>query len=333
MRRRDFLNTFLAAAAGLRPLSAAAQQAERVRRVGVLMPFPENDPLSQRIVLVFAQALGRFGWAEGKNIRTDYRFAAGDPSLFKTHAVELVGLSPDVILASTPPAIAALREQTRTIPLVFVLVIDPVGQGFVHSLARPGGNITGFGSFDAPLMGKWLELLKEVAPGVTRVAVLFNPDTTPATLLNMVNRVTEAAAPSLGVTMTLAPVHDDAAIEEAVATQAREPGGGLISLPDSFTASHRNAIIAAASRHRLPLIGASEFFPRNGALMSYFFDVPDTYAQATSYIDRILKGANPADLPVQQPTKFPLVINLKTAKALGLTVPQSLLARADEIIE
>ena len=223
-----------------------------------------------------------------------------------------------------------MRQQTRTIPIVFVFVGDPVGQGFVQSLARPGGNITGFSSFDTALLGKWLQLLKEIAPGVTRVTVIFNPDTTPFDAF--FNRGIEAAAPSFGMTVTLAPVHDDAAIEEAIAAQAREPGGGLISLPDSFNDAHRDVIIAAATRHRLPLIGTSPF-SRAGGLMSYWFDPVDLYAQAASYIDRILKGASPADLPVQQPTKYSLIINLKTAKALGLTVPQSILARADEVIE
>jgi putative ABC transport system substrate-binding protein len=211
-----------------------------------------------------------------------------------------------------------------------VLVVDPVGLGFVQSLARPGGNVTGFGAFDAPIIGKWLQLLKDVAPSVTRVAVIFNPDTTP--FAPLFNREIEAAAPSFGMTVTLAPVRNDAAIEEAIATQAREPGGGLINLPDSFNVTHRDVIIAAAARHRLPDIGTPQF-PRAGGLMSYAFDPVDVHAQAATYIDRILKGANPADLPVQQPTKYSLVINLKTAKALGLTVPPGMLDLADEVIE
>jgi len=328
VRRREFI-TVLGGAA-LWPLAAYTQQLERMRRVGVLITFPENDPLSQRIVTAFAEALGRFGWVEGKNIRVDYRFAAGDPALFKTYAAELVGLSPDAILASTPQAVAAVRQQTRTIPIVFVLVIDPVGLGFVQSLARPGGSITGFSAYDPPVMGKWLQLLKEVAPKVTRVAVIFNPDTTASRLFNS---AIEAAAPSVGMTVRLTPVHDDAGIEETIAAEAREPGGGLICLPDSFIVTHRDVIIAAAARYGLPLFGSSEVFPRSGALMSYFFDIVGVYAQAASYIDRILKGASPADLPVQQPTKYSLIINLKTAKALGLTVPAGMLDMADEVIE
>jgi putative ABC transport system substrate-binding protein len=276
------------------------------------------------------QALGRFGWVEGKNIRIDYRFAASDPVLFKTYAAELVGLAPDAILASASSAVAALRQQTRTIPIVFTPVSDPVGQGFVQSLARPGGNLTGFSSNDAELMGKWLQLLKEVAPSVTRVAVIFNPDTAP--FAPWFNRAIEAAAPSFGVTVTLASVHDDSGIEEAIAALAREPGGGLINFPESFSTTHRDVIVAAAARHGLPQIGQPEL-TRAGGLMSYWIDIVDVYAQAASYIDRILKGASPADLPVQQPTKFSLIVNLKTAKELGLTIPQSILARADEVIE
>jgi putative ABC transport system substrate-binding protein len=330
VKRRELI--ILLGAATLRPGTAFAQQPGQMRRVGVLMAFAENDLATRTLMAAFARELGRLGWVEGKNIRVDYRFAAGDPALYKTYSADLVGLMPDAILASTAPAIAAVREQTSTIPIVFVLVVDPVGQGFVQSLARPGGNITGFSGGDAPLLGKWLQLLKEVAPDVRRVAAIFNPDIS-ASPYALFSRAIEAAASSVSVTVTLAPVRDDAAIEEAVAAQAREPGGSLISLPSSFTTSHRAVIIAAAARHRLPLIGAGDIFPRDGGLMSYSFDSVDAYAQAASYIDRILKGANPADLPVQEPTKYSLIINLKTAKALGLTVPQALLARADEVIE
>ena len=270
-----------------------AQQPERMRRIGVLMIWREADPLSQKGRTAFEQALGRFGWIEGKNIRIDYRFAAGDPALFKAYAAELVDLMPDAVIASTGAGVAALREQTHTIPIVFVILADPVGQGFVQSLARPGGNITGFSSFDPALIGKWLQLLKDVAPGLTRVTAIFNPDTAPYAFFK---RDMEAAGTSLGVTVTPAPVHDDAAIEEAIAAQAREPGGGLVSLPDSFTDAHRDVIIAAATGHRLPLIGTSTF-PRSGGLMSYWIDPVDLYAQAVSYIDRILKGASPAISP------------------------------------
>jgi len=326
MKRRAFV-ALIGSAAAAWPLAAHAQQPERMRRVGVLIAFPEHHPMAQAYVTAFVQALARFGWVEGKNIRIDYHFAAGDPALFKTYAAELVGLAPDAILASTAPALVALRGQTRTIPVVFVVVPDPVGQGFVQSLARPGGNITGFSSYDAAIVGKWLQLLREAAPGVTRVAVIFNPDTAFAPSLD---REIEVAR-SLGVTVTLAPVHDDAAIEAAIAAQAREPGGGLIILPDSFNVTHREVIHTAAARHSVPLIGWE--VPRTGGLMSYWYDSVDLHAQAASYIDRILRGASPADLPVQQPTKYSLVINLKTAKALGIDIPANLLALADEVIE
>jgi putative ABC transport system substrate-binding protein len=295
------------------------------------MLFREHDPNTQPFVMAFAQALEHFGWVEGNNIQIDYRFAAGDRTLYQTYAAELIGLAPDVILANGSPAVRTLRQQTHTIPIVFVDVSDPVGQGFAQSLARPGGNITGFSMPDAPVYGKWLQLLKEIAPDVTRVAVIFNPDNHPVAASN--NRAIVAAGPSLGITVTLAPVHDVSGIDEAIAAQARQPGGGLIALPDGgFTAAHLDVIIAAAAHHRLPLIGWY-IVPNAGGLMSYWWDPFAPYAQAASYIDRILKGASPADLPVQQPTKFSLVINLKTAKALGLTVPQAILARADEVIE
>lgn len=327
MRRRAFI-AVLAAAAGW-PLAGYAQQPERLRRVGVLIAFPENNPSAQHYVTAFTQALGRFGWIEDKNIRIDYRFASGDPTLFKAYAAELVGLAPDALLASTPPAVLALRQQTRTIPIVFVLVSDPVGRGLVQSVARPGGNITGFSAIDPPLMGKWLQLLKEIAPRVTRVAVIFNPDTTAPGLFTS---TIEAAGPTVGIAVTLAPVHDDADIEKAVAAQAREAGGGLICLPDSFNNTHRDVIVAAGARHRLPAIGTPDF-PRGGGLMSYWFDSVELHAEAGSYIDRILKGANPADLPVQYPTKYSLIINVKTAKAIGLTIPERVLEIADEVIE
>jgi putative ABC transport system substrate-binding protein len=245
--------------------------------------------------------------------------------------MELVAGTPDAILASSAPALAALRDQTRTIPLVFVLVPDPVGTGFVESLARPGGNITGLTLYDPPLMGKWLQMLKEVDPRIAHVAVIFNPDTTPYAPL--FNRAIEEAAPSFGMTVTLAPVRTDSEIDGAVAAAAREPGGGVINLPESWSVSHRATIIDAAARHALPLMGGTELFPRAGGLMSYWFDAVDVHAQAALYIDNVLKGAKPANLPVQDPTRLVLIINLKTAKALNLTIPQSILGQADEVIE
>ena len=239
-------------------------------------------------------------------------------------------MSPNAILASTPRSVDALRQKTHAIPIVFVLVQDPVGLGMVQSLSRPGGNITGFSGAGTALVGKWLQLLKDIAPGVTRVAVIFNPDTQP--YAKFFNSAIEDAAPSFGVTISLAPVHDEAEIEKAFAVPGHEPGSGMICLPDSFTVSHRVAITAAAARHALPLIGLPELV-RAGGLMSYWYDTVELHARAASYVDRILKGASPADLPVQQPTKYSLMINLKTAKALGLTVPPSMLDLADEVIE
>jgi putative ABC transport system substrate-binding protein len=330
MRRRAFILALAGAAAW--PLAVRAQQPERIRRIGVLMPFPADDVLARANVTALVQGLDRLGWTQGKNIRIDYRFGANDPTLLKAGASELVGLSPDAILASTPAAVEALRQETRTVPIVFVLVIDPVGLGFVQSIPRPGGNMTGFTAYEGPLMGKWLQLLKEVAPSLTRVAVIFNPDTARIYAKLFIDGI-EAAAPSFGITVTLAPVHDDVEIEQICSMHARQPGGGLVSLPDTFTASHRDAISAAASRHSLPLMAAGAQFPRAGALMSYWFDQADQHAQAASYIDRILKGDSPANLPVQDPTKYSLVINLRTARALGVTFPITLLGRADEVIE
>jgi len=325
VKRREFFAVFGWAAVW----SLAADAQKTARRIGVLTGFPQKDPLAQVAVTGLANGLHRLGWDE-KNIRTDYRFAAGDPVLYKIYATELVGLAPDAILVSPMPAVLALREQTRTIPIVFVLVPDPVGFGLVPSLARPGGNITGFASYDASMIGKWLELLKEVAPTISHVAIIFNPQTGYAPPL--FSREVDASARSLELTVRLAPVHDNDGIAAAIAAEAREPRGGLICLPDSFNETHRDVIIANSGRYLLPLISTPSF-PKAGGLMSYLFDPVELYTQAASYIDRILKGASPADLRVQYPTKYSLIINLKTAKALGLTVPPSMLDLADEVIE
>ena len=330
MRRRELFGVVTGAVI-LLPVVSLAQHLDRVSHVGVLMGFSENRPETKEYVAAFAKALEGYGWLEGKNLRINYRFFSTDSTLFDRNAAELVAMSPEVILASTTPALRALQKHTRTIPLVFVQVSDPVGQGFVESLARPGGNITGFSAYDGELAAKWAQLLKEVAPGVTRVAVIFNPDTAPQARL--LNPAVATAAASLGMTATFAPVHDDAGVEAAIAAVAREPGGGVITLPDSFNALHRDAILAAATRHRLPLLGVDEFFARAGAVMSYSVDLVRVHAQAAAYIDRILRGTKPADLPVQRPTKYSLIINLKTAEALGLTVPRALLAFADDVIE
>jgi putative tryptophan/tyrosine transport system substrate-binding protein len=326
MRRRNFIfGTGIATLAW--SLAAHAQQVARVRRIGVLMSFPENEPRTQAYVQAFVRALGRFGWVADRNVRIDYRFAAGNPALFKTYAAELVSAAPDVILASTAPSLVALKALTKTIPIVFVIVPDPVGLGFVESVARPGGNITGFMSYDALIIGKWLQLLKEMAPAVKRVAVIFNPDT--AFIPPLDSAI--AAARSLGVAMTRAPVHNNAEIEEAITVEAREPGGALIEMPDSFNVTHRDVIIDAAVSHSLPVVGFRT--PRAGELMSYLFDIADQHAQAASYVDRILRGTSPAELPIQRPTKFSLVVNLKTAKALGLNIPPAILSITDRVIE
>jgi putative ABC transport system substrate-binding protein len=328
VRRREFITAL--GGAGLWPLAGHAQQAQQKPRVGVLVPYDERDPVGRAGVDAFTRALAMLGWISDRNIRVDYRFAANDAALFKKYAAELVGLSPQAILASTPPALKALQQQTSTIPIVFVLVADPVGLGLVQSLARPGGNITGFGAVDPPIVGKWLQLLKDVDPAVSHVAVIFNPDTQP--YADFFYRAIEAAAPSFGVTITIAPVRDDTVIEEVAHAQGGKPGGGLICLPDSFTNSHRVAISAVAAHHRLPVIGLPDLV-RAGGLMSYWYDGVELHAQAASYIDQILKGSSPADLPVQYATKYSLIINLKTAKGLDLTVPPNMLDLADEVIE
>jgi putative ABC transport system substrate-binding protein len=328
MRRREFI-MLIGGAAAAWPLAAHAQQPERIRRLAWLIAFPEKSPLARALVAAVAQALQRLGWVEGRNIHIEYRFAAGEPALFKSYAADLVGLSPDMILASTTPAAAAVHELTRTMPIVFVLVPDPIGVGFVQSFPRPSGNMTGFISYDAPLIGKWVQLLKEIAPGITGAAAIFNPDT--AYPPSFIVREIEAAS-SVGVAVTLAPVRDTAGIEQVVAAQARESGRGLMILPDSFNVRHRDVIIGAANRHRLPFIGF-DVFATAGGLMTYFADAIDLHVQATAYVDRILKGEKPSELPVQAPTKYKLWINLKTAKALGLDVPATLVARADEVIE
>jgi putative ABC transport system substrate-binding protein len=302
-----------------------------MRRLGALLAFARNDEYGMGAVAAMTRGLEHLGWVDGRNIRVDYRFASGDAVLYRTHAAELVGLSPDLIFAGASLAVQSLKAMTRTIPIVFAQVADPVGLGFVRSLARPGDNITGFSTYDAELMGKWLGLLREVAPSVKRVAVMYNPDTTPFAALY--NNAIDAAAPSLGLTVSRALVYDPTGIESTIAAHASQPGGGLVIPPESFTVTHRDIIIAAAARHSLPAIAGGDIWPRAGALMSYWMDTIEMHAQAMSYVDRILKGERPATLPVQQPTKFSLIINLKTAKALGLKVPPGIRAIADEVIE
>jgi putative tryptophan/tyrosine transport system substrate-binding protein len=329
IRRRKFLATLGAAAAW--PLAARGQQGERVRRIGVLMGFAENDRGAQSWIAAFREELGKLGWMEGRNIEIDTRWAAADVELMQAFAKELVALLPDFILTSSTPATAAMLQQTRTIPIVFVWVGDPVGSGFVTSMARPGGNATGFTPIVGSLGGKWVELLKEIAPRVARVTLLFNPAM--ATFVEGYLSTFKAAAASLDVEAIVAPVHNLSELEFIVAAQAREPTSGLVVIPDAFTIGHRAEITSLAARYRVPAVYWSRFFAALGGLISYGPNVVDEYRRAASYADRILKGAKPSDLPVQAPIKFELVINLATAKALGLEVPPTLLARADEVIE
>jgi ABC-type uncharacterized transport system substrate-binding protein len=327
IRRRDFI-TLLGGAAAAWPLAARAQQAERVRRIGVLMNFAPDDAEGQARIAAFLQALQQLGWSDGRNIRIDYRWAAGDAAHFQRYAEELLALAPDVILASATPSVQALQQATRTVPIVFTIVVDPVGAGFVDSLARPGGNVTGFTPFEYGISGKWLELLKEVMPRVTRVAVLR--DLTIG--LGQLGAI-QSVAPSLGVELTPIGVRDAAEIERGITAFARSSNGGLIGTASTSAIIHRELITTLAARNKLPAVYYERFFVAGGGLMSYGPDLRDQFRRAAGYVDRVLKGEKPADLPVQAPTKYQLVINLKTAKALGLEVPPTLLARADEVIE
>jgi putative ABC transport system substrate-binding protein len=329
MRRREFI-TLIGGAAACWPLAARAQQPERMRRIGALIGFAENDPEQRARNTAFLNRLEELGWKDGRNLRIDYRFSEGDPERMRAHARELVALSPDLILVQTNPALTALRQTTSTVPCVFVQVSDPVGSGFVKSLAHPGGNLTGFTNFEPEMGGKWLEVLKENAPDIVRVAVLLHAD---LSVHSAYLRAAETAGRRFGTAVIAAEVRNVADIERVVTALAAEPRSSLIVLPHPVHIVHRDQIIALAARHRLPSIYPLRLFANAGGLMSYGIDQIDQWLRAASYVDRILKGAKPADLPVQQPTKYELVINLKTAKALGLTVPPMLLARADEVIE
>jgi ABC-type uncharacterized transport system substrate-binding protein len=331
MRRREFI-TLLGGAAAAWPLAARAQQPAQVRRVGMLIGYSENDPETQARLAAFRQGLEHFGWKEGGSVQIDYRFAPASPDQALVFAKELVALKPDVLVGNSTPATAALLRETRTIPIVFVGVSDPVGSRFVVSIARPGGAATGFTNFEPSLIGKWLELLKEVAPGITRAAVVFNPTTAPGGGSFFLDPF-EPVARSLAVEPIAARVNDAEEIESAVAAMGRDPGGSLIVMPDAFTTVHRQLIILLAARYALPAIYPYRYQAVEGGLLSYGVDTVDLMRRAAPYVDRILKGEKPADLPVQAPIKFELVINLRTAKVLGITVPPTLLARADEVIE
>jgi putative ABC transport system substrate-binding protein len=329
MKRRQFI-TLLAGAAAL-PLAARAQQATRMRRIGVLMVHPEGDSEGQARIGVFRQRLSELGWVEGRNVHIDYRWGAGVPARAQQAAAELVALAPDVMLVNGTPPTAAVQKATRDIPVVFVVVTDPVGAGFVESLARPGGNITGFSTFEPEIGGKWLELLREIEPGLRRVAGVLDPAFTG---FAAVWHAVEELAPKAGLSAT--PVifrnpTDD--LETALATFARQPDGGLIVLPTAINNMARSRLFAIATRHRLPAVYPFRHYAFDGGLMAYGFNPQDLFAGGAAYVDRILQGEKPAGLPVQAPTKFDLAINVNTAKAIGLAVPPALLARADEVIE
>ena len=328
MRRRTFIAALGGAAAW--PLVARAQPADRMRRVGLLMGYREDDAEGQANLAAFRQALQQLGWIEGRNIQIDIRWGGADPDKARGFAKELVAMSPDVIVPNTNLMMAILQQETHTIPVVFVYVGDPVGSGYVTNLARPGGNATGFSALDTAIGGKWLELLKESAPDVSRVAVILHPETPPNVGFL---HAAEAAAPSLGVRVMALGAHNAAEIEGPVTKFAAEPNGGLIIAPHAVTLAFRDLIIGLAARYRLPAVYGFRVFATSGGLMSYGTRPPDIFRHGASYVDRILKGEKPGDLPVQNPTEYELVINLKTAKALGLKIPQTLLTRAHEVIE
>src|ERR1700730_1680317 len=329
LRRRELI-TLLGGAMAAWPIVAHAQQPRRMRRIGILTPFPADDAEGQARLTAFTQALQQSGWTVGQNIRIDYRWGPGNPATMRKHATELVALEPDVLLALTTAAVGPLLEASRTVPIVFVTVADPVGAGFVETLARPGGNATGFTPYEYSISGKWLELLKEIIPRVTRAAVLR--DTSIAVGLAQFGAI-QAVAPSLGVELRPVGVHDAAEIERALAAFAQGSNGGMIVIGSPSAAIHRSLITALAAKYRLPAVYNTRLFTDAGGLISYGPDFLEQHRRAADYVDRILKGEKPADLPVQAPTKYELVINLKTAKALGLEIPSSVLARADDEIE
>ncbi|MGA7681491.1 MAG: ABC transporter substrate-binding protein [Pseudolabrys sp.] len=328
MRRRQFIG-LVGSFAVTWPLEVRAQQAERVRRIGVLMSF--GDPTTQSYVTAFRSALTKLGWTEGNNLRTEVRWAAGDADKIRSFAKEIVDLRPDAIVGQSTPVVVALVRETQTIPIVFVNVADPIGSGFVASLARPGGNLTGFMTDNSALGGKWVELLKEIAPRTVRAALMFNPTT--AVPLKFYMPSVQAAASALGVEVNATPVHAKNEVEGVIAAQARDQGSGLIVMPDPFNAANREYITLLAARYRVPAMYYRREFAEAGGLVAYANDFAEQFPQAATYVDRILKGAKPEDLPVQAPTKFDLIINLKTAKSLGLDVPFGLQQRADALIE
>ena len=332
MRRREFIG-LVGVATVARPIVARAQQASRMRRIGLLTTFSDSDALAEGWLTAFRKGLDELGWRDGHNVQIDYRRAAGDAERLRVFAKDLVTLQPDVVFAVTTPAVASLLRETHTLPIVFAQVSDPVGSGFAASLARPGGNVTGFTNIniEASIGGKWLELVTQIAPAVRRVIMIYNPPTAP--FANYYLRPFEAAGTAQGVQARPAAVDSDTEIENTLDSLAREPGGGFVVLPDTFTGIHRDQIVSLAAHYRLPAVYPFRWFAEIGGHLSYGIDSDDMFRRAASYVDRILKGEKPAELPVQAPTKFEMVINLKTAKALGIGVPPMLLATADEVIE
>jgi putative ABC transport system substrate-binding protein len=330
MKRREFVALLGGVAASARPSSASAQRSDRQRRIGVLMPLPVDDPEARARFAAFAQGIAQFGWADGRNVRIDTRSGEVDSDRLRGYAAELAALSPDVILANGSAAVGALQQAAKTLPIVFVAVIDPVGARFIQSMARPGGNITGFTNYEYGISGKWLELLKEIAPRLMRVAVIHDPAI--AAGGGQLGTL-QAVAPSLGLELSALSVRDTAELDHGVASFAREPNGGLIVTGSTLATLDRMLLVTLAARHKLPAIYSLRFFVASGGLISYGPDRIDQYRRAAGYVDRILRGEKPADLPVQAPVKYELTINLKTAKALGLDIPPTLLARADEVIE
>jgi putative ABC transport system substrate-binding protein len=329
MKRREFVT--LLGVAAVWPLAVHAQRGERKRRIGVLMPYAADDPEIKSRLTAFRQALEQLGWAEGSNVHIDYRFATGGSDRYLPLAQELTALRPDVIVAVTTPVVATLQRETRALPIVFTSVSDPIGAGFVASLARPGGNLTGVLLYEAGIMGKWLAMLKEIAPRLTRAALLGNPKTTP---FDYFQRAAEATAPALGIELVPTAIENaEADIERVIESFAATANGGLVVLPDTTTLVRRDLVVAVVARNRLPAVYPLRVFVDSGGLMAYSIYVVDAYRLAATYVDRILRGAKPADLPVQAPTRYETVLNLKTAKSLGIEVPPSLLVRADEVIE
>ena len=330
MRRREFI-TLLAGSAAAWPLAARGQRGERMRRIGVLMAVAESDADVRKGIAIFQQRLQELGWRDGQNIRIDYRWGDADPRRIQALAKELVDLHPDALVGHSTPSARGLLNQTRSIPIVFLTVTDPLGQGLVSSLSRPNGNITGFSVFEFSLGTKWVETLKQIAPGLRRVTAIFNPDTAPYYGLYL--KSIDAGVSSLAIEHIAVPVHSEADIENAIRKIGGEPDSGLFVLPDSHNVVHRKRIIELAAEHRLPTIYYFRYFASDGGLIAYGPDEMDLFQRTASYVDRILKGTSPSDLPVQQPAKFEMVINLKTAKAIGIQIPVALLARADEVIE